>query len=80
MAPIMMIILGVFALIVSWTIASAVADRYFSTQSRRKLETRLALWAIRRSAGEFEHYDGWKNLGRALGHWWGSRHKASGLC
>jgi hypothetical protein len=42
-----------------------------------KLETQLMCWAVRRSAGEFDHYDGWKNLGRALGYWWGARRKAT---
>ena len=61
------------ALIVSWVVGSTLADRYYSSQSRRRLEAHLVLWALRRAAGDFEHYDGWKNLGRRLGRWWALR-------
>ena len=64
---------GTFALIVSWVVFSAWADRWSLSRSKQMLEERLMLWAGRRSAGEFEHYDGWKNLGRTLGRWWASR-------
>ena len=66
---------GVFALILSWTVASAFADGHFAAQARDLLEKRLTLWAVRRSAAEFEHYDGWKNLGRSLGVWWALRNQ-----
>ena len=64
---------GTFALIVSWIIFSAWVDRWSLSRSKQMMEERLMLWAGRRSAGEFEHYDGWKNLGRTLGRWWASR-------
>ena len=61
---------GLFMLILSWTVASLFANGHFAAQARHDLESRLTLWAVRRSAGEFEHYDGWKDLGRKLGRWW----------
>jgi hypothetical protein len=64
---------ALLALVVSWASVSAVADRYYSIRSRQKLGTRLALWARRRAAGELDHYDGWKDLGRKLGRWWALR-------
>lgn len=63
-------------LILSCAAASAVADRWFIRQSRQRLENELVLWAQRRSAGDFEHYDRWRKLGRWLGRWWGKRHSA----
>jgi hypothetical protein len=68
---------GVFTLILSWTVTSLVADGHFAAQARHELESRLTLWAVRRAAGEFEHYDGWKNLGRKLGIWWALRQMPS---
>jgi len=64
---------GVAAIIVTWMISSAWVDHRAIRQARQQLETRLALWAQRRSAGEFEHYDGWRQLGRRLGRWWRTR-------
>ena len=64
---------GTFALIVSWIIFSAWVDRWSLSRSKQMMEERLMLWAVRRSAGEVEHYDGWKNLDRTLGRWWASR-------
>lgn len=64
---------GSYALVVSWILFSALADRWFQSRSQQMMEERLMLWAVRRAAGEFEHYDGWKNLGRTLGRWWASQ-------
>ena len=64
---------GAFALIASWILFSTLVDRWSLARSKQMLEERLLLWAVRRSAGEFEHYDGWKNLGRTLGRRWASR-------
>ena len=61
---------GVFAMILSWMIFSAIADWWFTRQARRNLETTLGLWALRRAAGEFENYDGWRRFGRWLAVWW----------
>ena len=54
----------------TWMIFSALVDNWSSRRSQRLLETRLKLWAQRRSAGEFEHYDGWRAAGRWLGQRW----------
>lgn len=64
---------GLAAMIVAWMVTSALVDNHCIRQSRFLLETKLALWAQRRSAGEFEHYDGWRQLGRRLGRWWATR-------
>jgi hypothetical protein len=61
---------GFLAALLSWTLFSAGANRWFGRRARYNLETRLHLWALRRSAGEFEHYDGWRRFGRWLGRWW----------
>lgn len=61
---------GLVAMIVSWMLSSAAADWWFARRACHHLETRLILWALRRSAGEFEHYDGWRRLGRWLGRRW----------
>ena len=61
---------GEFVVVVAWVLCSLVADTWFGRNSKRQLESKLALWALRRSAGEFEHYDGWRRLGRRLGRWW----------
>src|SRR5687768_5837579 len=61
---------GVLMFIVSWIISSAAANWWFGRRAFRKLHTQLGLWALRRSAGEFEYYDGWRRLGRTLGLWW----------
>jgi ABC-type multidrug transport system permease subunit len=68
---------GLAAMIVAWMVTSALVDDYCIRQSRYQLETQLALWAQRRSAGEFEHYDGWRRIGRRLGRWWATRGEAS---
>jgi hypothetical protein len=60
--------IGVLAVVA--IVFSAVIDWWFIRESRRHLETRLHMWALRRSAGEFEHYDGWRRIGRWLGRWW----------
>lgn len=67
---------GLAAMIVAWMVTSALVDNHCIRQSRFELETKLALWAQRRSAGEFEHYDGWRQLGRRLGRWWATRGEA----
>ncbi|HWN94294.1 MAG TPA: ABC transporter permease [Methylomirabilota bacterium] len=56
--------------IIGCVVFSAAVDWWFMRQSRHNLETKLGLWALRRSAGEFEHYDGWRHAGRRLGQWW----------
>lgn len=70
---------GTLALVISWAVSSLMADSYFTSQAQFKLSTRLGLWAVRRSAGEFEHYDGWRHLGRTLGRWWAARRKSGGV-
>ena len=62
-----------FVVVVAWVVCSLAADGWSSRESRRQLESKLALWALRRSAGEFERYDGWRRLGRQLGRWWAHR-------
>ncbi len=64
---------GKLTLILSWVGTSLFVDNFYAAQARHELQSRLTLWAVRRSAGEFEHYDGWKNLGRKLGRWWATR-------
>jgi hypothetical protein len=59
--------------IITWMLASAANDWWHIRQARHKLETRLFLWAQRRAAGELEHYDGWRRLGRWLGRWWSAQ-------
>jgi hypothetical protein len=49
---------------------SAAANWWFARQARWNLETTLGLLALRRAAGEFEHYDGWRRFGRWLAVWW----------
>jgi ABC-type Na+ efflux pump permease subunit len=61
---------GLLAAILVWIIFSAAANWWFARQARRNLETTLGLWALRRAAGEFENYDGWRRLGRWLAIWW----------
>ena len=68
-----------FAIPVAWVMGSLITDRWFGRKSRRLLESKLALWALRRSAGELEHYDGWRRLGRRLGRWWAHRSAARGV-
>jgi hypothetical protein len=55
--------------LIAWIFFSAITNWWRSRAARGKLETRLALWAQRRASGEFEHYDGWRRLGRRLGQW-----------
>ena len=61
---------GAFAVVLTWVMGSLIANSWFGRKSRRQLESKLALWALRRSTGELEHYDGWRRLGRRLGRWW----------
>lgn len=61
---------GVLATVLTWMMFSAGANRWFGRRARYNLETKLHLWALRRSAGELEHYDGWRRCGRWLGRWW----------
>ncbi len=63
----------VLVLILSWMIFSAAANWWFTRQARRNLETTLGLWALRRAAGDLEHYDGWRRFGRWLAVWWKGR-------
>jgi hypothetical protein len=63
--------------IVFYVLFSAVVDWWFARRARRKLHTELGLWALRRSAGELEHYDGWRRAGRWLGRWWSARRKGA---
>lgn len=64
---------GAFTLVAAWIFFSALTDRWSLSRSRQMMEERLMLWTVRRAAGEFEHYDGWKSFGRTLGRWWASR-------
>jgi hypothetical protein len=61
------------AVILPWMIFSAAANWWFARQARRNLETTLELWALRRAAGDFEHYDGWRRFGRWLAVRWKGR-------
>ena len=61
---------GAFAVVLTWVMGSLIANSWYGRKSRRQLESKLALWALRRSTGELEHYDGWRRLGRRLGRWW----------
>ena len=61
---------GVLAVVITWMFSSAIVNGWFGRRARFNLETKLQLWALRRSAGEFEHYDGWRRVGRWLGRWW----------
>ncbi len=64
---------GALAGILSWMIFSAIVNRWYTRRARHNLETMLNLWALRRAAGEFEHYDGWRRFGRWLAFWWKRR-------
>ncbi len=55
---------------VCWVVCTLLANHWFARRSRRLLESRLKLWAMRRSAREFEQYDGWRAAGRWLGRHW----------
>lgn len=51
---------------------SIVADRWFSRQARRKLQTELVQRARSRACGEVGYYAAWESLGRRLGRFWGN--------
>ena len=59
--------------LVFYILSSAVVDWWFVRRARRKLYAELGLWALRRSSGEFENYNGWRRAGRWLGQWWRKR-------
>ena len=65
--------LGLATFVSLWAFLSVVVDRKAIQMARQNLETQLPLWALRRAMGEFEHYDGWRSLGRALGRRWATR-------
>ena len=68
---------GSVAMLITWIVASAWIDRRCTQRARRNLETQLVLWAQRRAAGEFEHFDGWREVGRQIGDWWRTRRQKS---
>jgi hypothetical protein len=61
---------GGLVFVVAWLVFSAWVDWWSGRRASRKLHAELELWALRRSAGELEHYDGWRRAGRWLGRRW----------
>jgi hypothetical protein len=57
---------------------SLAVDAWFTRRARRHLHTRLRNWALRRSAGDFEHFNTWRALGRWLGRRWRRRGEPNG--
>ena len=67
------------AAVPSWLVSSLALDWWVARRTRARLHRDLTLWALRRGADEFEHYDGWRRLGRRLGRWWARRSQAAAL-
>jgi len=68
---------GIIGFLVVWMVSSAAVNWWFGRRAFRKLYSELGVWGLRRSAGEFEHYDDWRRVGRRLGQWWRTRRETS---